>query len=156
MQEHLGQMTEDLQTQGFAGDLVVVTSVGGCLHVAEVADRPIYSVGSGPSMGPIGARRYADADLGARDVIVCDAGGTTFDVSLIEGGNDQDHARDLARPALRRATSPGLSSVDVPSIGAGGGSIAWIDSGGLLRVGPQSAGAEPGPACYGRGGTERR
>jgi N-methylhydantoinase A len=153
MQEHLGQITEDLRANGFAGDLVVVTSVGGCLHVAEVADRPIYSVGSGPSMGPIGARRYADADLGAGDVIVCDAGGTSFDVSLVEGGKIKTTRETWLGPRFQGHIT-GLSSVEVTSIGAGGGSIAWIDSGGLLRVGPQSAGAQPGPACYGRGGLD--
>jgi N-methylhydantoinase A len=153
MQEHLRQITEDLQGHGFAGDLVVVTSVGGCLHVSEVADRPIYSVGSGPSMGPIGARRYAEADLRAADVIVCDAGGTSFDVSLIEDGVIKTTRETWLGPRFQGHIT-GLSSVEVTSIGAGGGSIAWIDAGGLLRVGPQSAGAMPGPACYGRGGTD--
>ncbi len=153
MQEHLRQITEDLEGHGFAGELVVVTSVGGCLHVSEVAERPIYSVGSGPSMGPIGARRYADADLGTQDVVVCDAGGTSFDVSLIEGGVIKTTRETWLGPRFQGHIT-GLSSVEVTSIGAGGGSIAWIDSGGLLRVGPQSAGASPGPACYGRGGND--
>ena len=153
MQQHLRQITEDLQADGFAGDLVVVTSVGGGLHVSEVADRPIYSVGSGPSMGPIGARRYADADLGAGNVIVCDAGGTSFDVSLVEDGVIKTTRETWLGPRFQGHIT-GLSSVEVTSIGAGGGSIAWIDSGGLLRVGPHSAGAQPGPACYGRGGLD--
>jgi N-methylhydantoinase A len=153
MQEHLRGITEDLHAHGFAGDLVVVTSVGGCLHVSEVAERPIYSVGSGPSMGPIGARRYAEAELQAQDVIVCDAGGTSFDVSLIEEGAIKTTRETWLGPRFQGHIT-GLSSVEVTSIGAGGGSIARIDSGGLLCVGPQSAGAMPGPACYSRGGMD--
>jgi N-methylhydantoinase A len=153
MTEHLRQITDDLHANGFAGDLVVVTSAGGCLHVAEVAERPLYSVGSGPSMGPIGARRYAQDELAERSLIVCDAGGTSFDVSLIEDGVIKTTRETWLGPRFQGHIT-GLSSVEVTSIGAGGGSIAWIDSGGLLRVGPQSAGADPGPACYGRGGTE--
>jgi N-methylhydantoinase A len=151
MQEHLNAIGDDLAARGFAGELVVVTSVGGCLHVGEVAERPLYSVGSGPSMGPLGARRYAEEDLGAGDLIVCDAGGTSFDVSLIEGGVVKTTRETWLGPRFMGHIT-GLSSVEVTSIGAGGGSIAWIDAGGLLRVGPQSAGAVPGPACYGRGG----
>src|SRR5690606_8022247 len=89
---------------------------------------------------------------GARDVVVCDMGGTSFDVSLVLDG-----AVNFTRTTWLGGMYVGhllaTSSVDVRSIGAGGGSIAWIDPGGLLRVGPESAGAVPGPACYGRGGT---
>jgi N-methylhydantoinase A len=84
---------------------------------------------------------------------VCDTGGTTFDVSLVRDGAPK-FTRDTWLGGIWTGHNLGLSSVDVRSIGAGGGSIAWIDSGGLLRVGPQSAGAAPGPACYGGGGTE--
>jgi N-methylhydantoinase A len=107
------------------------------------------TINSGPSMAPLaGAASAPDADV----VVVCDMGGTTFDVSLVEQGRVR-HTREawLGEPFVGHLT--GLSSVAVQSIGAGGGSIAWIDSGGLLRVGPQSARSDPGPAAYGRGGT---
>jgi N-methylhydantoinase A len=86
------------------------------------------------------------------NVIVCDTGGTTFDVGLVRDGR-LAYSRDTWLGGQWTGHLLGISSVDVRSIGAGGGSIAWIDEGGLMRVGPQSAGAEPGPACYGRGGT---
>src|SRR5205085_6542966 len=85
------------------------------------------------------------------DAVVCDTGGTSFDVSLVrEGAPVFTRETWLGEPFTGHHT--GLASVDVRSIGAGGGSIAWIDPGGLLRVGPDSAGADPGPACYGAGG----
>jgi N-methylhydantoinase A len=120
-----------------------------------VIERPIYSVGSGPSMAPVAASAYATEELSdhAADLIVCDTGGTTFDVGLVSGGDITTTAeRWLGGRFAGHIT--GIRSVDVKSIGAGGGSIAWIDPGGLLRVGPQSAGADPGPVCYGRGGTQ--
>ena len=124
----------------------------------QVVERPIYSVGSGPSMAPVAA-------LDVR------AGGGRPDGSGSRPDRLRHGRHDLRRrPRLRRARSrttaetwlggrwighiTGIRSVDVKSIGAGGGSIVWIDPGGLLRVGPRSAGADPGPACYGRGGTE--
>jgi N-methylhydantoinase A len=151
MQEHLRAITDDLAEAGFRGDLVVVTSFGGCLLVEDVAERPLYSVSSGPSMAPIASRTYADRELGANNLVVCDSGGTSFDVSLIEGGQIKTTRETWLGPRFQGHIT-GLSSVEVTSIGAGGGSIASIDSGGLLRVGPHSAGSVPGPACYGRGG----
>ncbi|HEY1368976.1 MAG TPA: hydantoinase/oxoprolinase family protein, partial [Gaiellaceae bacterium] len=149
MQRHLGGMAADLRAAGFRGELLVVTSFGGVLGVDDVAARPIYSVNSGPSMAPVGGSVYA----GGEDAIVCDMGGTSFDVSLIRDGYIT-FTRETWLGPMWTGHMTGLSSVNVKSIGAGGGSIAWIDSGGLLRVGPQSAGAVPGPACYGRGGVE--
>src|SRR5258706_3029493 len=110
--------------------------------------RPVRLFLSGPAAGVIGAKMAAET-AGLRDLITVDVGGTSCDIALIEDGT----------PALR---SEGLidgypvrvGMVDVNSIGSGGGSVAWLDGAGSLRVGPQSAGAEPGPACYGRGGTE--
>lgn len=153
MQRHLGDIGTDLRAEGFAGDLLVVTSVGGCLHADEVRERPIYSVNSGPSMAPVAARACAEADGINGDLVVCDTGGTTFDVSLVQGGQIK-HTRETWLGPRFQGHITGLSSVDVTSIGSGGGSIAWIDDGGLLRVGPQSAGSVPGPVCYGKGGTE--
>jgi N-methylhydantoinase A len=150
MQAHLTDMEADLRAAGFAGELLIVTSFGGVLSVDEVRDRPIYSVNSGPAMAPIAAKAAA-APLG--DLIVCDTGGTSFDVSVVDGG-EPSHTRETWLGELFTGHITGLSSVDVKNVGAGGGSIAWIDGGGLIRVGPQSAGSRPGPACYGLGGTE--
>jgi N-methylhydantoinase A len=151
MQGHLESIEVGLRESGLSGQLVAATSMGGVLPIERLAERPIYAAKSGPSLAPIAALLYANQDLGRTDAVVCDTGGTSFDVSLVRDG----------RPVFTRETwlgepftghHTGLASVDVRSIGAGGGSIAWIDSGGLLRVGPESAGADPGPACYGGGG----
>ncbi len=152
MQDYIEQLDADLAGAGFSGHLLFATSYGGSWRPDAMVEKPIYSVGSGPSMAPVAAITYAEADLQGRDVIVCDTGGTTFDVGLVSGGAINFTAETwLGGRWVGHIT--GLRSVDVKSIGAGGGSIAWLDPGGLLRVGPQSAGAEPGPACYGRGGT---
>ena len=113
---------------------------------AEAADRPFETILSGPVAG---ARAVAELarELGLRHAIAADVGGTSFDTCLIDDGRP---------PVLYQGEVVGLPIqtpwIDVRSIGAGGGSIAYVDSGGLLRVGPQSAGADPGPACYDRGG----
>jgi N-methylhydantoinase A len=151
MQEHLQAMAGDLEAAGFRGELLVATSFGGVMHLPDVVERPIYLVNSGPSLAPVAGRTYAEAEVAQRNVIVCDTGGTSFDVSLVRDGMIK-FTRETWLGEMFIGHITGLSSVDVKSIGAGGGSIAWIDSGGLLRVGPQSAGSDPGPACYGRGG----
>jgi N-methylhydantoinase A len=148
MAAHLGDLVADLREHGFSRDLLVVTSEGGVLDVVEVLDRPVLTINSGPSTAPlVGAKAAPDEEV----VVVCDMGGTTFDVSLVERGRVR-HTREawLGEPFVGNLT--GLSSVAVQSIGAGGGSIAWIDGGGMLRVGPQSARSTPGPAAYGQGG----
>lgn len=153
MQRHLRQLRDDLDGAGFSGSLLVVTSMGGVMHVEDLIERPIYSVRSGPAMAPVGAQVYAAAERPGRDLIVCDTGGTTFDVSLTRDGRIKE-TRETWLGGRFVGHITGMSSVDVESIGSGGGSIAWVDPGGLLRVGPQSAGSEPGPACYGRGGQD--
>ena len=150
MQGHLDEMAVDLRHAGFAGEFLVGTSFGGVLTVEDVATRPIYSVNSAPAMAPVAARVYAPQEP---NVIVCDMGGTSFDVSLVRDGYIKFTRETWLGPQFTGHMT-GLSAVDIKNIGAGGGSIAWIDSGGLLRVGPQSAGAQPGPACYGTGGTQ--
>jgi N-methylhydantoinase A len=155
MQEHLSTLQRDLREAGFDGHLFIATSFGGSWRPDEVIERPIYSVGSGPSMAPVAAVTYGKAESGEEvlheDLLVCDTGGTTFDVGLVSGGQINYTAETwLGGRWIGHIT--GIRSVDVKSIGAGGGSIAWLDPGGLLRVGPRSAGADPGPACYGRGG----
>ena len=153
MQAHLRRMQSDLRDAGFAGDLLVSTSVGGCQEVETLVERPINTLKSGPAMAPVAARAYAAVEHMGGDVIVCDAGGTTFDVGLVRDGQ-LVYSRDSWLGPLWTGDIIGASTVDVRSIGAGGGSIAWVDPGGLLRVGPQSAGSVPGPACYGGGGRE--
>lgn len=148
MRSHLGDLLTDLRGAAFPGNLMVVTSEGAVLDVDDVVDRPVLMINSGPSMAPlVGASAAPDEEV----VVVCDMGGTTFDVSLVESGRVR-HTREawLGEPFVGHLT--GLSSVAVQSIGAGAGSIARIDEGGLLRVGPESAGSTPGPAAYGRGG----
>jgi N-methylhydantoinase A len=148
MQKHLREMEQDLRNGGFAGVLLVGTSFGGVLTVEDVASRPIYTVNSAPAMAPVAGRANAPAE---DSLIVCDMGGTSFDVSLVRGGYLKFTRETWIGPQFTGHMT-GLSAVDIKNIGAGGGSIAWIDSGGLMRVGPQSAKALPGPACYGRGG----
>lgn len=152
MQHHLPEIARGLQDEGFAGELLAATTAGGVVPMPELVDSPLLSVRSGPSLAPVAARTVAEAETGSGDVIVCDTGGTSFEVGLVRGG-DLVFTNEtwLGEPFAGHLT--GLSSVDIRSIGAGGGSIGWVDSGGLLRVGPQSASADPGPACYGRGGT---
>jgi N-methylhydantoinase A len=153
MQDYLATMQRDLEDAGFRGHLFVSTAFGGAWRPQAIVERPIYSVGSGPSMAPVAAVAYAQEELAEPDeLIVCDTGGTTFDVGLVSGGQINFTAETwLGGRWIGHIT--GIRSVDVKSIGAGGGSIVWIDPGGLLRVGPRSAGADPGPACYRRGGT---
>jgi len=155
MQEYLRGLERDLRQAGLAGHLFVATSFGGAWRPDQVVARPVYSIGSGPSMAPVAALTYAGAEQedAATDLIVCDTGGTTFDVGLVSKGEINFSSETwLGGRWIGHIT--GTRAVDVKSIGAGGGSIVWIDPGGLLRVGPLSAGAVPGPVCYGQGGTE--
>ena len=152
MQSHLPRIASGLREAGFRGELLAASSAGGVVPMDELIERPLWSVRSGPSLAPVAGRAVARAETGSGEVIVCDTGGTSFDVSLVRAGDLVFTGETwLGEPFCGHLT--GLSSVDVRSIGAGGGSIAWVDAGGLLRVGPESAGADPGPACYGRGGT---
>ena len=140
---YLGRLEGAVREAGFGGTLLVANGQGGMMTVGDIAARPIHAVMSGPTLAPIAALALSDEP----DIVVIDMGGTTFDVSAIR-----------ARALIRTTEAPivddllGLPKIDVRSVGAGGGSIAWVDSGGLLRVGPVSAGADPGPAAYGRGG----
>ena len=153
MQEQLRLLRQNLADSGYTGEILVSASVGGVMHVADMIERPIYLVKSGPAMAPIAGLSYAQAEQAGNNVVVVDTGGTTFDVSLVRDGA-VSHTRETWLGEIYTGHLLGMGSVDIRSIGAGGGSIAWLDAGGLLRVGPQSAGARPGPACYGGGGTE--
>lgn len=148
MQAYLDRLKQRLADQGFGGSYLITRSGGGAMSFEEAAERPFETVMSGPVAGANGAAELARR-LGLGDVITADVGGTSFDTCLIAGGRPQ---------LMYEGSIVGLpvqtSWVDVRSIGAGGSSVAHIDAGGLLKVGPRSAGADPGPACYGRGGTE--
>ncbi|MCG2621849.1 hydantoinase/oxoprolinase family protein [Arthrobacter sp. I2-34] len=153
MQQHFKQLEQDLREFGYKGAILVSTSMGGVMNIEEVIESPIHTARSGPSMAPLAGLNYSLLEGLGGDMIVADTGGTTFDVGLSRNGAVV-HSRDTWIGPEWEGDLLGISSVDIRSIGAGGGSIAWVDEGGLLRVGPQSAGSEPGPACYGNGGTE--
>lgn len=153
MQTHLQQMESDLRAAGFRGDLLVSSSAGGCMKVGAALAAPINTTKSGPAMAPVAAKAYAAIEGLGSDVIVCDTGGTTFDVGLVRD-DEIVFTRDTWLGGQYVGHIIATSTVDIRSFGAGGGSIAWVDEGGLLHVGPHSAGSEPGPACYGRGGTK--
>ncbi|MDQ0333096.1 N-methylhydantoinase A [Mesorhizobium sp. YL-MeA3-2017] len=153
MFNYLNGLTRRLKAAGFTGRALMVTSSGGIMDAAAVARAPIHSINSGPSMAPVAGRFYAARDFGGAAAIVADTGGTTYDVSLVRDGRIP-WTRETWIGQRFRGHMTGFPSVDVKSVGAGGGSIAWVDEGGLLRVGPQSAGSTPGPVAYGKGGVE--
>ena len=144
---YLKALENRLREIGFKGTLYMVQGGGLVQSVEESARRAVSLIGSGPAAAPAGAIRLGQC-IGSNNLFSVDMGGTSYDVCLIRNGEipttDYNWVGD-ERVAMKM--------VDVPAVGAGGGSIAWIDSLGLLRVGPQSAGADPGPACYGKGGT---
>jgi len=133
---------------GAVGSLGVMRSSGGLMGAEDAAALPAAVLLSGPAGGVVATAAFA-SELGHERVVSFDMGGTSTDVCRVENGViEVSHERSIEGYACR------LPSVGVHTVGAGGGSIAWTDSGGALRVGPQSAGADPGPACYGHGGTE--
>jgi len=145
---YVERLEKRLTESGYRYPLLLAHCMSGLTTVEEVRARPLLTLDSGPVSGVLGARFFGAA-YGEPNIICADMGGTTFDVSLIEGGKyvlDEESVIDRYTCFLPK--------VAVESIGAGGGSIVWLDENGLLRVGPQSAGAEPGPACYGAGATE--
>jgi N-methylhydantoinase A len=152
MTAYINAVEGRLAEAGFAGRVLIVTSSGGALDARNVAAAPIHSLNSGPSMAPVAGRHFATTDADAAMAVVADTGGTSYDVSVVRRGRiPWTRETWLGRPHFGHMT--GLPSVDVRSVGAGGGSIARVDAGGLLHVGPESAGADPGPVCYGTGGT---
>ncbi|WP_417517156.1 hydantoinase/oxoprolinase family protein [Minwuia sp.] len=145
---YLGRFSEALSSRGHRGRFSVMQSNGGRLPAEGMARSAITALFSGPAAGVVGAARQA-ARSGVRDIITFDMGGTSTDVCLVRDGQP-----DLA-PATEIDGLPVKTPViDIATVGAGGGSLVWIDDGGLLRVGPESAGADPGPACYGKGGRQ--
>jgi N-methylhydantoinase A len=151
MSAYMHNLTGRLSEAGFAGRVLIVTSQGGMMDASDIAEQPIHLINSGPSMAPVSGRYFAREDEGSDTAVIADTGGTTYDVSLVRRGRIP-WTRETWIGQPYRGHMTGFPSVDVKSIGAGGGSIAWVDDGGMLHVGPQSAGAVPGPACYGQGG----
>jgi N-methylhydantoinase A len=144
---YLGHLENHLAEAAGDSDLFIMQSSGGVLPSTGSRDRGVDMLNSGPAAGVIGAVRVAEA-VGDRNVITLDVGGTSADICLIAAGT----------PGVTAETEVdglpvGLPSIDIANIGAGGGSLGWVDAGGMLQVGPRSAGARPGPACYGHGGT---
>jgi N-methylhydantoinase A len=145
---YLERLESQLREEGLAQPLLVMQASGGLTSVLDAAQRPIVTLDSGPTGGILGCQHLGRL-YGESNVICTDVGGTSFDVGLILRGEVPLEIEPVvAQYSLR------MPKVLVNSIGSGGGSIAWLDEGGLLRVGPQSAGSRPGPACYGNGGTE--
>ena len=143
---YVSRLEAVLRTSGYKNALMIANSLGGMMPPEEIQKKPIYSVMSGPTLAPMAAKRICDEP----DLVVVDMGGTSFDVSAIRGG------QVIVSPEamLTEFDMLGIPKIDVRSVGAGGGSIAWVDVGGWLRVGPESVGASPGPACYGSGGVK--
>src|SRR5439155_9490553 len=156
---YLDRIEARLAEAGIEGRLLVMQSSGGVFSSGAAIARPVFMVESGPAAGVI-ASAYLGSQIGQPDMISFDMGGTTAKVGLIRGGEPtvtQDYqVGGKAAPGVGGLAQSGYPVrtpvVDLVEIGAGGGSLAWVDSGGLLRVGPRSAGADPGPACYRRGG----
>jgi N-methylhydantoinase A len=146
LRDYMGRLLTELGGRGFAGQLLVMQSNGGTGAAGDMGRHGVGALLSGPAGGVVAASELGLA-AGFPNVIGVDMGGTSYDLSLVRGGRPQ-----LRTDAWAARYRVGLSILDIHTIGAGGGSIAWIDKGGALRVGPQSAGATPGPACYGRGG----
>ncbi|MGR8919751.1 MAG: hydantoinase/oxoprolinase family protein, partial [Gammaproteobacteria bacterium] len=150
MQEYFERLEKVLEQAGFSGALRILKSSGGITGVDHAKSHPEELIESGPAGGVAYAvylsRILEDCD----NIIHTDVGGTSFDVSIVENGRGlitRDHEIEWEVPVI-------VPMLDIHSVGAGGGSIGWVDEGGSLRVGPRSAGSAPGPACYGLGGTE--
>ncbi len=148
LERYLTRLEGRLREAGLAAPVLIIQSHGGVATIGEAVRLAAGGVLSGPAGGVAGSQ-YAARLLGHGDLIPFDMGGTSTDISLVVGG-EAAIASDRRIGGQRVA----LQSLDIASIGAGGGSIARVDDSGLLHVGPESAGAQPGPACYGRGGTE--
>src|SRR3954470_19637559 len=146
--DYIDRLQRKLEEAGCRAPLFIVKSNGGMMSGATARQRPEELIESGPA-GGVAAASYLSDLLRQPSLIVTDVGGTSFEASMMEDGQGlvtDEYEIEWERPVI-------TPMLDIRSIGAGGGSIAWIDDGGSLRVGPHSAGADPGPACYGRGGT---
>jgi len=150
MSSYLGALRQSLEEglgELVAERLAVMGSAGGLLSLDRAMEEPVHTILSGPAGGVVGARAWAER-VGQDQIITFDMGGTSTDVALCPG-------RELHTREFEIAGSPvSVPVLDIHTVGAGGGSIAWVDPGGALRVGPRSAGAQPGPICYSRGGRQ--
>ena len=149
MTHYFDRLSEVLAERGFTGKLLILKSNGGVMGAQNAKLRPEELIESGPA-GGVAYASYLSSHAGFENIIHTDVGGTSFDVSIVEKGEGlitRDHELEWEVPVA-------VPMLDIHSVGAGGGSIGWVDEGGSLRMGPQSAGSTPGPACYGRGGTE--
>jgi N-methylhydantoinase A len=148
MARYLDMLTGALSQRGYARDVFIMTSNGGVATASRAKQLPVATVLSGPA-GGVTAAVHLGRLRGEQNLITCDMGGTSTDVCLIEqlrvSVTNEQRVGDFANRTPQ---------IEINAVGAGGGSIAWIDDGDILKVGPQSAGASPGPACYGRGGAE--
>ena len=148
LENYLARLESVLRGRGVRGALFIMASSGGVLSLERARHFPVTTVLSGPAGGVVAAVQAAGA-TGARDLIACDMGGTSTDVSMI---------RDLTPTVKKDGAIAGMplksTQIDISTVGAGGGSIAWLSDEGQLHVGPKSAGSRPGPICYGLGGTE--
>jgi N-methylhydantoinase A len=145
---YLDTLERSLEEGKFGGHFLLTRSGGGAMTVASAREQPVHLVLSGPAGGVIGAAALGEI-LGRDNLITIDMGGTSLDASLIADG----HAKVETEQMFERLPVS-IPTIDIHTIGAGGGSIAWVDEGGHLQVGPQSAGAVPGPACYAKGGDQ--
>lgn len=161
MQSYLSQLKRDLASIGVRASLQVMASNGGMMGVSIASEKPVYAVASGPAGGVAGAAQLGRVS-GEPDLIVFDMGGTTAKASIVMDGqpsltNEYEFRDGISSPS-RFVKGGGyvlkVPAIDIAEVGAGGGSLAWIDAGGLLCVGPGSAGADPGPACYGLGNAQ--
>jgi N-methylhydantoinase A len=148
MDAYLTRLRERLDGLGIGAHLYVTASNGGCLSIGTARQRPVDTILSGPASGVVAAAHLAH-EAGWEEIITVDMGGTSSDMSICQ----------MAEPETTTLTYVGdfplvTPVVNVSAIGAGGGSIVWVDNEGLLKVGPESAGADPGPVCYGRGGSQ--
>ncbi len=161
VQRYLGAMRKGLDRLGVDAPLLIMQSAGGLASEKETARRPVFMLESGPAAGVLAAG-FAAQRLGLKNLITLDMGGTTAKASLIEAGQiaySPQYEVGASLSSSSRLVGGGgelirAPTIDIAEVGAGGGSIAYLDGAGGLRVGPRSAGAMPGPACYGRGGTE--
>jgi N-methylhydantoinase A len=146
---YVASLDAALRDAGMTREWTVMKSNGGAMLSDAAADAPIQTVMSGPA-GGMTATEHVARVLGESNVLTLDMGGTSADVGILVNGT-QRHTTEYE---IEWGLPAAVPLIDIKSIGAGGGSIAWVDAGGFLRVGPRSAGAQPGPICYGRGGTE--
>ena len=148
MDRYIGNLGERVREEGIDAELKIMQSNGGIITADAARERPVNTLLSGPAGGVQGAS-YVAGLTGTKDLITMDMGGTSCDVSLVQSGDP------LVSTDVEVGDYPvSVPMIDIHTVGAGGGSVAWLDAGGALRVGPKSAGADPGPISYGRGGTE--